>query len=139
MTRRRRDNGCGGDTGGLQHPDSLEDPVHSRRVARGDAGRNGWAGRRRPRPGTPDAGESNWIQTVPGKGWFLLLRLYGPLEPWFDQSWVPGDIERVQLYSRESPDPGEDRVHRWHYRCSRRSSPCPALSVAIRAVEPKKE
>jgi hypothetical protein len=30
---------------------------------------------------------------VPGKNWFTLLRLYGPLEPWFDKTWVPGDIE----------------------------------------------
>jgi len=37
--------------------------------------------------------ESNWIETVPGKGWFVLLRLYGPLEPWFDKSWRPGEIE----------------------------------------------
>ena len=35
----------------------------------------------------------NWIQTVPGKKWFTILRLYGPLEPWFDKTWVPGDIE----------------------------------------------
>ena len=28
----------------------------------------------------------------PGKGWFMLLRLYGPLEPWFDKSWRPGEI-----------------------------------------------
>ena len=38
---------------------------------------------------------SNWIQTVPGKGWFALLRLYGPLEPWFEKTWRPGDLERV--------------------------------------------
>jgi hypothetical protein len=42
-----------------------------------------------------DAPVSNWIQTVPGKGWFAILRLYGPLEEWFDQSWKPGDIEPV--------------------------------------------
>jgi hypothetical protein len=30
---------------------------------------------------------------VPGKGWFAILRLYGPLEPWFDRTWIPGDIE----------------------------------------------
>ncbi|MCP4795600.1 MAG: DUF1254 domain-containing protein, partial [Phycisphaeraceae bacterium] len=36
---------------------------------------------------------TNWIQTVPGKGWFALLRLYGPLEPWFEKTWRPGDIE----------------------------------------------
>jgi hypothetical protein len=40
--------------------------------------------------------EANWIQTIPGKGWFATLRLYGPLEPWFDQTWRPGEIELVQ-------------------------------------------
>jgi hypothetical protein len=35
----------------------------------------------------------NWIQTVPGKGWYVWLRLYGPLEPFFDKSWRPGEIE----------------------------------------------
>jgi len=39
--------------------------------------------------------ESNWIQTVPGKGWFAMLRFYGPLEPWFDKSWRPGDFELI--------------------------------------------
>jgi hypothetical protein len=43
---------------------------------------------------TPPAGkEANWLQTVPGKGWWLMLRLYGPLEPWFDKTWRPGEIE----------------------------------------------
>lgn len=47
-------------------------------------------------PELPDGvAESNWIQTVPGKGWFAILRLYGPLEAWFDQTWRPGDIERT--------------------------------------------
>ena len=46
-------------------------------------------------PEPPSGLESNWIQTVPGKGWFTLLRLYGPLEPWFDQTWRPGEIEPV--------------------------------------------
>jgi hypothetical protein len=32
---------------------------------------------------------------VPGKGWNTVLRLYGPLEPWFDQRWKPGDVELV--------------------------------------------
>ena len=45
---------------------------------------------------TPPAGkEANWIQTVPGKGWWTVLRLYGPLEPWFDKTWRPGEIEQV--------------------------------------------
>ena len=42
-------------------------------------------------PESPEGFESNWVQTVPGKGWFTLLRLYGPLEPWFDQTWRPGN------------------------------------------------
>jgi hypothetical protein len=29
---------------------------------------------------------------VPGKGWFVLFRFYGPFEPFFDKSWKPGDI-----------------------------------------------
>jgi hypothetical protein len=44
----------------------------------------------------PPAGKaSNWVQTLPGKGWFVALRLYGPLESWFDQTWRPGEIELV--------------------------------------------
>jgi hypothetical protein len=43
---------------------------------------------------TPPAGkESNWTQTVPGKGWLVLFRAYGPLEPWFDKTWRPGEFE----------------------------------------------
>jgi hypothetical protein len=44
----------------------------------------------------PVGKESNWIQTIPGKGYFVALRLYGPLEPWFDKTWRPGEIEAVQ-------------------------------------------
>jgi hypothetical protein len=32
---------------------------------------------------------------LPGKGYFVLFRLYGPLEPWFDKSWKIGDLEPV--------------------------------------------
>lgn len=39
--------------------------------------------------------EANWVQTIPGKGWCVVLRLYGPLEPWFDQTWRPGEIEMM--------------------------------------------
>jgi len=46
-------------------------------------------------PEAPAGKEVNWIQTVPGKGWFAILRLYGPLEPWFDKTWQPGEIELV--------------------------------------------
>ena len=43
-------------------------------------------------PKTPPGKESNWVQTIPGKAWFTILRLYGPLEPWFKQTWRPDDI-----------------------------------------------
>jgi hypothetical protein len=39
--------------------------------------------------------ESNWVQTLPNKGWFAFLRLYGPLHPWFDKSWRPSEIKIV--------------------------------------------
>ena len=44
-------------------------------------------------PEPPPEGEANWIQTLPGKGWFAMFRLYGPLEPWFDQTWRLGEFE----------------------------------------------
>jgi len=44
-------------------------------------------------PEAPEGLEENWIETVPGKGWFIALRLYGPLESWFDQTWRPGEIQ----------------------------------------------
>jgi len=47
-------------------------------------------------PRAPKGQENNWIQTVPGKGWNMLFRLYGPLDPWFDKTWYPGDPELVQ-------------------------------------------
>jgi hypothetical protein len=47
-------------------------------------------------PKPPAGKENNWVQTIPGKGWFMILRLYGPLEPWFDQTWRPGEIELVK-------------------------------------------
>lgn len=43
-------------------------------------------------PTAPEGMESNWVQTIPGKGWFMILRLYGPLEPWFEKTWRPGEI-----------------------------------------------
>jgi hypothetical protein len=33
---------------------------------------------------------------LPGKAWFTILRLYGPLEPWFKKTWRPDDIKRVK-------------------------------------------
>ena len=46
------------------------------------------------KPKGVDAG--NWIQTIPGKSWFIILRLYGPLQPWLDQTWRPSELELVK-------------------------------------------
>lgn len=47
-------------------------------------------------PKAPAGKQSNWVQTVPGKGWFIILRLYGPLQPWFDKTWQPGELEEMR-------------------------------------------
>ncbi len=44
-------------------------------------------------PTAPEGHEANWVQTVPGKSWNVLLRLYGPGQTWFDKTWKPGDFE----------------------------------------------
>lgn len=44
-------------------------------------------------PTAPAGHERNWVQTMSGKGYNVMLRLYGPLEPWFNQTWRPGDFE----------------------------------------------
>jgi hypothetical protein len=46
-------------------------------------------------PAAPPGKAANWTETVAGKSWFAILRLYGPLEPWFDKTWRPGEIELV--------------------------------------------
>jgi hypothetical protein len=38
----------------------------------------------------------NWIQTMPGKGWLVILRLYSPLEPFFTKEWRLSEIELVR-------------------------------------------
>ena len=47
-------------------------------------------------PNPPKGHEKNWAQTMPGKGYTILLRLYGPLKPWYDRTWVPGDLELIK-------------------------------------------
>tara|TARA_R110002072_G_scaffold93495_3_gene207121 strand:- start:9284 stop:10783 length:1500 start_codon:yes stop_codon:yes gene_type:complete len=47
-------------------------------------------------PTAPQGKEGNWLQTVPGKSWFTILRMYGPLQSWIDKSWRPGEIELVE-------------------------------------------
>jgi hypothetical protein len=46
-------------------------------------------------PNSPAEGK-NWLRTVPGQGFFMILRLYGPTEAYFDKSWKPSDVELVK-------------------------------------------
>lgn len=47
-------------------------------------------------PEAPAGKEANWLKTIPGKGYFAILRLYAPTEAAINKSWKPGDIEKVK-------------------------------------------
>jgi hypothetical protein len=47
-------------------------------------------------PKAPAGGDGNWLATVPGRGFFAILRLYAPSQPALDGTWKPGDIEQVK-------------------------------------------
>ena len=44
-------------------------------------------------PAAPDGKAGNWLQTIPGKGWFTVIRFYNPLPSFFDKTWRPSEIE----------------------------------------------
>ena len=46
-------------------------------------------------PEAPAGKQGNWLATPAGKGYFAILRLYGPTEAAINKSWKPGDIERI--------------------------------------------
>ncbi|RAJ05400.1 hypothetical protein LX64_02558 [Chitinophaga skermanii] len=46
-------------------------------------------------PKAPAGKEKQWIKTIPGKGWFAYIRIYGPGEAAFNGAWKPGDFEQV--------------------------------------------
>jgi hypothetical protein len=48
-----------------------------------------WFGPERP------VGATNWIQTLPGRGWFPYFRFYAATEAYFDKSWQLNDIEEI--------------------------------------------
>jgi hypothetical protein len=48
-------------------------------------------------PTEPAGHEANWVQTLLGKGWNVLIRLYGPLQPWFDKTWKPSEFELLAI------------------------------------------
>jgi hypothetical protein len=43
----------------------------------------------------PEGYEINFMKTVGKDGWFLIFRLYAPLEPYFDKTWSLPDFEMV--------------------------------------------
>ena len=47
-------------------------------------------------PTAPAGQEGRWIKTVPGRGWFTYIRIYGPEQAAFDGTWKPGDIVEVR-------------------------------------------
>jgi hypothetical protein len=46
-------------------------------------------------PTAPERLESNWVKTIPGKGFFLYFRVYGPKKEFFDLSWRLDDLEKL--------------------------------------------
>lgn len=46
-------------------------------------------------PEAPAGYENNWVQSNPEKGFFVYLRLYGPLESFYDRSWKMPNVEKV--------------------------------------------
>lgn len=46
-------------------------------------------------PNAPEGYENNWVQSNPEKGFFAYLRLYGPLESFYDKSWKMPDVRKV--------------------------------------------
>ena len=52
-------------------------------------------------PIAPKGWESNWIKSIPKRGWFPYLRLYFPTEAYFDQSWKMPQIIPVNIKDYE--------------------------------------
>ena len=46
-------------------------------------------------PTAPKGKERNMIKTIPGRGWWVWFRLYGPTEAFFDKSWQLSDFEKI--------------------------------------------
>jgi hypothetical protein len=40
--------------------------------------------------------ENNWVKTIPGVQWYMVLRLYYAGKKWFDNTWRPGEIEELK-------------------------------------------
>jgi hypothetical protein len=49
-----------------------------------------------PAGSAPAGLEANWIETVPGKGFYPMMRFYSPKEGLFDGTWTLPDVELVK-------------------------------------------
>jgi hypothetical protein len=47
-------------------------------------------------PHAPADEGKNWIRTLPEKGFFVIVRIYGPTKAFFDKTWVPDDIQKLK-------------------------------------------
>ncbi|OHX64553.1 DUF1254 domain-containing protein [Flammeovirga pacifica] len=48
-------------------------------------------------PNKPEGvADGNWVQTIPNKGWFQIIRCYSPSKGFFDKSWRPSEVELVK-------------------------------------------
>jgi len=47
-------------------------------------------------PTAPEGMESNWVKTIPGRGWWVWFRFYSPTEAFFDKSWQLPDFEKIK-------------------------------------------
>lgn len=44
-------------------------------------------------PTAPEGWERNWLETVPGRGFYPMFRFYSPMAPLFDGTWKLPDVE----------------------------------------------
>lgn len=44
--------------------------------------------------------EANYVQTIPGRGWFPYMRAYGAKKEFFDDSWELPNIVRVENFDQ---------------------------------------
>jgi hypothetical protein len=47
-------------------------------------------------PTAPAGSEANWIETVPGKGFYPMMRFYSPKAGLFDGTWKLPDVEPMK-------------------------------------------
>jgi hypothetical protein len=47
-------------------------------------------------PEAPKGKEHNWIQTIPGKNWYIIIRFYNPLYFWIKGGWSPCAIRQIE-------------------------------------------